>query len=387
MSEVGEFTAKLYILIATVFVVIPMMLLITCKCFCNSKNMKKRSKEKQNFNFKHYYQVSSKDIIQLAKELPASLSKKMQVNVSDSSPDNSLSDNASNLSEESRNLVDSVERTNGVTEQVENVISEPKTKMTYFTYSFDNMNSKKKNPFKTLNKFVDVMCRMSKFINTKDASIVIYISSPGGYAYQFEQAYTQLKRLKDHGYYELIAVVDNYCASGGYMLASACDKIYASEFAQIGSIGVIVNAYNVHKLATKIGIEESTFKTGGYKGSLPMGQPYTEQDIEHMNEEVNETFENFISIVKAGRGSRLSDDQNIFEAKVWYAKDALGVGLVDRLVCYADYLEELANENNVIFVEPIKKFKWSTSSLMSKLLSYIPTLLTKLNTTKHVLLA
>jgi ClpP class serine protease len=120
----------------------------------------------------------------------------------------------------------------------------PKKKI-YIVYNFDNF--KKDNKWKLyaqgdktdeitdLSQFVDVI------INTCDPTIhqiILKISSGGGYAYSFTYGYTQLFRLRNKGF-QLIACVDDICASGGYMLAAACNKILAAPYAQLGSIGVI----------------------------------------------------------------------------------------------------------------------------------------------------
>ena len=108
-----------------------------------------------------------------------------------------------------------------------------------FVFSFSNMSldniKSKSNPFQDLFDFINFVMING---NSEKDTVIIRINSPGGYAFQFEEAYTKLNKLKKKGF-SVIAIVDSICASGGYMLACACNKIIVAETSLIGSVGVI----------------------------------------------------------------------------------------------------------------------------------------------------
>ena len=218
-----------------------------------------------------------------------------------------------------------------------------KDKRIYLCYTFDNLDTKESNSnvFRDLETFVTVIL---KTMDPKEVTIILKISSPGGYAYMFELAYTQTMRLKNRGF-ELIALVDDICASGGYMLASACSKIICSEYAQIGSVGVCATMHNYYDLSQKIGITEKTLTTGLYKRPFPTGEPFYPEHVERVMESIDESLNVFKDIVQKSRN--LSDDEmsQILSAKVWYGKQALEHKLIDSLMYSDEFLENLIKEN------------------------------------------
>jgi len=225
--------------------------------------------------------------------------------------------------------------------------TQPKTK--YLLYTFNNLsNTSKNDEFEKLQNFVDIT------INTCDPKlfeILLKISSPGGVAYQFEKAYLSVLRLKNKGY-KLTALVDDVCASGGYMLACACNKIIASQYAKIGSVGVRADTINCHTLLKdKLGVDHRTFKTGDYKDIIPFGDKCDLEDITRMKELLNDTLLDFSNIVQAQR--KLSDDQMkiVLSAKVWNGETAKKHGLVDDINLFDTYLEFLTTSTfDEIFV-------------------------------------
>lgn len=108
--------------------------------------------------------------------------------------------------------------------------------------------------------------------------IIIVISPVGGNAHEFERAYEDLKRFYDYGF-NVIALIDGICASGGYMLACTCNKIYATQMSKIGYIDVFSTYYNFGHLRIKIGIKEITMKVGDHKGRFPTFSVPSEDDF------------------------------------------------------------------------------------------------------------
>jgi signal peptide peptidase SppA len=264
---------------------------------------------------------------------------------------------------------------------------DPKKRKIYLHYSFDNMNNSDdssassvlsnitdvgKNVFKDLEAFVQIVLGT---MDEKNVVILIHISSPGGIAYQFESAYSNLMRLREKGF-TLVALIGDICASGGYMLASACNEIYCSAYAQIGSVGVVTSFYNYHELFRKVGVIEKTITTGPYKRPHMGGEPQDEESISRVKELVNDTLSVFADMVKKSRN--LTDDEmkDILSAKVWYGKQALKKKLVDGIMSPSDYLDELARGKNEIYMicrqcKPKKSSLESLMSLSANLLSLI----------------
>jgi signal peptide peptidase SppA len=267
--------------------------------------------------------------------------------------------------EENKDQVDNITETPNKDIEVIDGTQDIKQKQIYILYSFDNMNKSSKststflNPisqeendeFDDLNCFVNIL--LETFKNKKfdtnsqnnQIHILLKILSPGGVAYKFEHAYLSLLRLKANGF-KITALIDEIAASGGYMLASACDKIVCSKYATIGSVGVIAQVYNWSELGKKIGIEEKTFTTGSHKNIFPSGSAYTDTDVERMNESLNEVFEIFKDIVQTSRNLNETQLSEVLKAKTFHGFDAIKYNLVDEIKLSDEYISELINQPN-----------------------------------------
>lgn len=234
-------------------------------------------------------------------------------------------------------------------------------KKMYICYTFDNLNDDKDSNvssvltnamdspisvFKDLEDFVGIVIAT---LDPNEVIILIKISSPGGVAYKFELAYSHLMRLNKMGF-KLIALIDDMCASGGYMLASACNEIYCSEYANIGSVGVVASFHNYHDLLQKIGVVEKVFTTGPYKRPFPAGEKFDEEHIKRVNEEIEETLIVFSEIVQKSRKLSNEEMKEILSAKMWYGKKAYEKKLVDGIVSSGDYLNKLSHNKNKIYI-------------------------------------
>lgn len=242
-----------------------------------------------------------------------------------------------------------------------------KKKKNYLYYRFDNLSKSPKSSY--YDEEIDEYADLDDFVNIvlkscdpNNDEVLLHISSPGGYAYKFEKSYLQVMRLSKKGF-KVTALVDDICASGGYMLACACNRIVASKYSQIGSVGVIATVPNVYKLIDKIGVEVVQFTTGPYKGGFPTTSPYTDDDKARQGNEIKETFEVFKQIVSSARKD--IDISEITSAKVWYADDAKRLNLIDEIDNIDDYLAKISKDNNVYLVYRVKKTKNIFSDLFS----------------------
>lgn len=165
--------------------------------------------------------------------------------------------------------------------------------------------------------------------------VVVRLESPGGAAHSYGFAAAQLARVTS-AKVPLTVCVDRVAASGGYMMACVDDKIVASPFAIIGSIGVAAPLPNVHRLLDRIGVEYENATAGRYKRTV---SPFTPQDPEgrkKFQEEIEEVHTHFKDFVKANRPKL--DVEAVATGESWQAIRAAELGLVDELMTSDDYL-------------------------------------------------
>ena len=242
----------------------------------------------------------------------------------------------------------------------------------YIVYEFNNldkmmkasryMESEDEDEFDKLEEFVNTIIKsfVSKY---EQIGVLLKISSPGGVAFKFEHAYLNLLRLRDKKI-ELIGMIDKMAASGGYMLASACDKIICSRYATIGSVGVIAQMYNWSELNKKIGLEEKTWTTGSHKMPFPTGTSYTTEDDLRMKEMISDTFDIFKSIVMGARNFTPEQEEQIMMAKTFPGFRAYELNMVDELEISSDYMDRLGISNNIWICEEETKPKSFINSLL-----------------------
>ncbi|GAB3459568.1 S49 family peptidase [Massilia terrae] len=162
------------------------------------------------------------------------------------------------------------------------------------------------------------------------AAIVLKINSPGGSPVQAGIVVDEINRLKK-GYPNkpLYVVVDEICASGGYYIASAADKIYVNKASIVGSVGVLMDGFGFVGAMEKLGVERRLLTAGENKGFLDPFSPQSEKQKQHAQEMLNEIHQQFISVVRAGRGTRLRETPEIFSGLYWTGAKAVDMGLAD----------------------------------------------------------
>ena len=182
----------------------------------------------------------------------------------------------------------------------------------------------------------------------KQDEVVICLESPGGMVHSYGLAASQLARIKSKGI-PLTVVVDKVAASGGYLMASVADKILSAPFALIGSVGVVAQIPNVHKLLKKNDVDVELLTAGKYKRTLSVFGENTEEGREKFKEELEDVhllFQEFVSDNRPG----LDIDQ-IATGEAWYGKRALELKLVDALLTSDQYLSDLCEEREVYQVQ------------------------------------
>ncbi|MCY4641579.1 MAG: S49 family peptidase [Gammaproteobacteria bacterium] len=168
------------------------------------------------------------------------------------------------------------------------------------------------------------------FENERSAAVILKINSPGGSPVQASYINREITRLR--GLYPekpLYAVVADVCTSGGVFAAVAADKIYADKASIVGSIGVRMDGFGFVEAMKKLGIERRLMIAGEHKGLLDPFSPEGPFEKEHVQRLLDEIHQQFISVVKEGRGDRLVSDAEVFSGLVWTGEQALEIGLVD----------------------------------------------------------
>ncbi len=172
-------------------------------------------------------------------------------------------------------------------------------------------------------------------VATPEDEVVLRLESPGGIVPGYGLAASQLKRLRAQGI-PLTIAIDKVAASGGYMMAAVGDKILSAPFAIVGSIGVIAQIPNFHRLLKKNDIDFEQVMAGQYKRTLTIFGENTLQGRQKLQEEVDETQVLFKSFVQENR-PQLNIDE-VATGEHWYGKRALELKLVDELITSDDYL-------------------------------------------------
>lgn len=170
------------------------------------------------------------------------------------------------------------------------------------------------------------------FEHPKTKGIILRINSPGGSPVQAGYINDEIRRLKAQ--YEDIpvyAVVMDMCASGGYYIAVAADKIYADKASIVGSIGVRMDSFGAVDAMHKLGLERRLYTAGDNKGMLDPFLPENPAQVAHINSMLAVTHQQFIKVVKQGRGERLKDNPDIFSGLFWTGETAVELGLIDGL--------------------------------------------------------
>lgn len=164
------------------------------------------------------------------------------------------------------------------------------------------------------------------------AGIILRINSPGGSPVQAGYVNDEINRLRElYPEIPLYAVITDICASGGYYIAAATEKIYANKASVVGSIGVVMSGFGFVDAIHKLGIERRLITAGESKGFLDPFSPLKSEDVEHIDGVLNDVYVQFIDIVKAGRGDRLKDDDKIFSGLIWSGEQSIELGLVDAM--------------------------------------------------------
>ena len=175
-----------------------------------------------------------------------------------------------------------------------------------------------------------MLALQAAFKDKNTQGVVLRINSPGGSPVQAQSIFDEMKRLRQkHPDTPLYAVVEDLCASGGYYVAVAADKIYVAKGSIVGSIGVRMDNFGVVGLMEKLGVERRLITAGKNKALLDPFLPLDEEHKKIAVELIDEIHGQFIAAVKEGRGKRLKETPDMFSGLIWSGAKSVEMGLAD----------------------------------------------------------
>ncbi len=187
------------------------------------------------------------------------------------------------------------------------------------------------------------------FKNKGTQGVVLKINSPGGSPVQAGEINDEIRRLR--GKYPdtpIYAVVEEICASGAYYVAVAADKIYVDKASLVGSIGVIMDGFGFVGALEKLGIERRALTAGDNKAFLDPFSPLLPKQKEYAQQMLGDIHQQFIAVVKAGRGSRIKDSPELFTGLVWNGRRSIELGLTDALGSVRSVARDVVKAEDIV---------------------------------------
>ena len=183
--------------------------------------------------------------------------------------------------------------------------------------------------------------------------LILRLNTPGGSPVQSGIINDEIKRLQaTRPDFPVYAVIQDVCASGGYYIAVAAKEIYADKASIVGSIGVRMDSFGFTETIAKLGIERRSITAGENKSFLDPFLPMKDKDIKHAHDMLNNIHQQFIDVVKAGRGDRLADDPRLFTGLFWSGEQALPLGLIDGLANSSTVARDMIGAEKIVDYTP-----------------------------------
>ena len=200
----------------------------------------------------------------------------------------------------------------------------------------------------------------------KGDEVLLRLENSGGTVHEHGLAASQLKRIRDKKI-PLTICVDKVAASGGYMMACVANKIIASPFAIIGSIGVLAQVPNFNKLLKGKGIDFEQHTAGNYKRTVTMFGENTDKDREKLNEQLEDIHALFKNFILSQRKN--IDIEKVATGEYWYGEDALNLNLIDHIMTSDEFVLTMREKFEIIHIKykPVKTFSDKISKLSSKI--------------------
>lgn len=187
------------------------------------------------------------------------------------------------------------------------------------------------------------------YSSNSSVGIIMHIDSPGGSPVQAGMVNDEMIRLRRaYPQKPLYVVVGEMCASGGYYIAAAADKIYVDKASVVGSIGVLMDGFGFTGLMDKLGIERRLLTAGENKGFLDPFSPQSPEQREYALQMLEQIHQQFIAVVRKGRGQRLKETPQTFSGLFWTGSKAIDMGLADGYGTVDSVARDVLKAENII---------------------------------------
>ncbi len=191
------------------------------------------------------------------------------------------------------------------------------------------------------------------FDNKNTRAVIVRANSPGGSPVQAGIINDEMRRLrKKHPKVPLYVVIEDVCASGCYYVAAAADRIFADKASMVGSIGVLMDGFGFTGAMDKLGVERRLLTAGENKGFLDPFSPLKDAQRGKAQQMLNEVHQQFIEVVKAGRGKKLANDPDLFSGLVWSGATAQKLGLIDEFGSLESVARDVVKQENIVDFTP-----------------------------------
>lgn len=192
----------------------------------------------------------------------------------------------------------------------------------------------------------------SAFEDQGAQAVVLRINSPGGSPVQAGIVNDEIRRLKVLHKKKVYAVVEEMCASGAYYIAVAADEIYVDKASLVGSIGVLMDGFGFSGLMEKLGVERRLLTAGENKGMLDPYSPQNPKQTAYAQAMIDQIHQQFIAVVRQGRGKRLHETPETFSGLFWNGEEAVRLGLADKMGNLDYVAREVVKAEDVVDYTP-----------------------------------
>jgi protease IV len=183
--------------------------------------------------------------------------------------------------------------------------------------------------------------------------VILRINSPGGSPVQAGYINDEIKRLRSqYPNIPLYVVVEDICASGGYYVAVAADRIYVDKASIVGSIGVVMDGFGFTGTMEKLGVERRAIAAGENKKFLDPFSPVNPAHKEFAEKMLGDIHQQFVTVVRDGRGKRLKEAPEIFSGLVWVGTKSVELGLADALGSVDSVARDVIKAEDIVDFTP-----------------------------------
>lgn len=189
----------------------------------------------------------------------------------------------------------------------------------------------------------------SAFDHERTKGVILRINSPGGSPVQAGLINDEIRRQRKlHPDIPLYAVIEDICASGGYYIAVAADRIYVDKASIVGSIGVLMDGFGFTGTMDKLGVERRLITAGDNKAILDPFSPEKPEHVAFAKNMLDQIHQQFITVVREGRGKRLKETPEMFSGLFWSGETSIEMGLADALGSSEYVAREIIKQENIV---------------------------------------